>query len=659
MNFKINQRKMKVVIVICFQLFALISYAQSSYSKYSWNTMPVSNQADTMKAVDGAVILLERRITDIYVNKQRNFEETFIFHKKIKVETDKAINRFNKIYISLNNVLEIVDMAARFILPDGKETIVSKNNIKQIENLENVGDVKTFVIEGAEAGGQIEYYYILRKEFNPYGGFYVQDETPRANVEVIFAYPKKLAYIFRLNNGFPEFEEDDTDSEITVKRATITNVEGITEERYAYYKPNLMSFDYTLAYNRYQSSLRVYSWAKACNNIYNNSYIFTKKETAAAKTLLKQINLSERDELQRIRDIENWVKKNFKVDKHLQKQTDLAKNIKLKQCNFYDVTRLYIALFQEAGITFEMVKTGDNSEQPFRPDFDAFNYLDYTLFYFPNVNEYITPEDNAYRVGILPSEFQGGYGIFMKPIAYNEMLKTLGYEIRKIPVHECKLNGDSMFVSITIEPENNILKAKTRRVMFGDFARSFQSYLHLLDDTKKRELVESVFSLGKDQTEVLSMNYQNSAPENIALKPLIWDMELQTKSLIEEAGTDLLIKIGETIGRQIELYQKEERKLPIVVGILHDYYREIKFAIPDGYKIANLNDLNMHIEMKNDGKTSCIFTSEASLQQNVLTIISKEYYLDSGYPASRYDEFRSVINAAADFNKKTVLLQKI
>lgn len=62
-----------------------------------------------------------------------------------------------------------------------------ENNIKQIENLENVGDVKTFVIEGAEAGGQIEYYYILRKEFNPYGGFYVQDETPRANVEVTFA----------------------------------------------------------------------------------------------------------------------------------------------------------------------------------------------------------------------------------------------------------------------------------------------------------------------------------------------------------------------------------------------------------------------------------------------------------------------------------------
>jgi hypothetical protein len=74
--------------------------------------------------------------------------------------------------------------------------------------------------------------------------------------------------------------------------------------------------------------------------------------------------------------------------------------------------------------------------------------------------------------------------------------------------------------------------------------------------------------------------------------------------------------------------------------------------------VDNLKDLNMHVEMKTNGKTGCIFTSEASLKDNIITIESKEYYLESSYPASRYDEFRKVINAAADFNKKILLLRK-
>lgn len=659
MKFNIKQQNMKNLIIFLLLLFPIFLCAQSKYSEYNWNTLPVTNNADTIKAVDGAVILLERRITEVYINKQQNFEENFVYHKKIRVETHQAIDQFNKIYIPLNNVIDIIDVAARFIAPDGKETIISKNNIKQIENLENKGDFKTFVVEGAETGGQIEYYYILRKNFNPYGGYYVQDETPRANVDFIFSYPKKLTYLFRFNNGFPNFTADESNEDILVQRATINYVPGITEEKYAYYKPNMMSFDFTLAYNRYQSSLRVYSWAKACSNIYNNSYIFTKKEMSATQALLKQINTTAQNETQKIRDIENWVKKNFKVDKDIEKQPGLVNNIKLKQCNFLDVTRLYVALFQAAGIPFELVKTGDKSVQPFQPDFDAFNYMDYTLFYFPNANKFLTPEDNTYRLGILAPEFQGGYGIFMKPLVYNESLKTLGYEIRQIPYEKYTENGDSLDITVTIEPENNLLKTKIRRVMFGDFGRSFQSFFHLLDEKKKQELVETLFSFGKDHTDVLSMKYQNTTPENIGVNPLVWDVELQSKSLIEVAGNDLLIKIGETIGQQSELYQKNQRVLPIAVSLLHDYYRKIKFVIPEGYKVGNLNDLNMHVEMKNNGKTSCIFTSEVSLHENILTIISKEYYIDPDYPASRYEEFRNVINAAADFNKKTLLLQKM
>jgi hypothetical protein len=62
--------------------------------------------------------------------------------------------------------------------------------------------------------------------------------------------------------------------------------------------------------------------------------------------------------------------------------------------------------------------------------------------------------------------------------------------------------------------------------------------------------------------------------------------------------------------------------------------------------------------MMNGGKVSCCFTSWVELQGDKLVIYSKEYYSENGYPASRFEEFRKVINAAADFNKKTIILSK-
>ena len=66
----------------------------------------------------------------------------------------------------------------------------------------------------------------------------------------------------------------------------------------------------------------------------------------------------------------------------------------------------------------------------------------------------------------------------------------------------------------------------------------------------------------------------------------------------------------------------------------------------------------MKVEMLLDAKPSCGFYSSYTLNGNVLKIISKEFYSQENYPASDFEQFRAVINAAADFNKKTLVLTK-
>lgn len=83
-------------------------YSQSVYDKYNYNTFAQQAGADTVKAYNGAAVVLERRIAEIVLNRENYFEEISVFHKKVRLETLSAIDRFNKIYIPMDRVLEVM-----------------------------------------------------------------------------------------------------------------------------------------------------------------------------------------------------------------------------------------------------------------------------------------------------------------------------------------------------------------------------------------------------------------------------------------------------------------------------------------------------------------------------------------------------------------------
>ena len=648
---------MKHLLFITLVIIPLLLSAQKEFENYTWNTIPAQHHSDTIKSVDGTVVLLERRVTEVYLNEKDIFEEIYVFHKKIKVESHQAVDEQNKIYIPVKDVIDILRIEARFISPNGKITSLKNESIKEVENLENNGNFKTFAIEGAEVGGQIEYYYILRKKLSTYGTVFVQEDVPKGDVAIVYSYPVKLGYLIKSYNGFPDFSRTEEKEKIYLK-ANAGYIPSLKSELYAYYKANLQRYEYTLAYNSFASALRTYSWAKACNVIYENLYPLKKNEESAVKSWLKKMKLPASDPESKIRSIENTVKSEISISEDINQEMDLEDVISLKQSGKYNAVRLFAALFRAAEIDFELVMTSDMEVTPFDPEFNSYNYLDEYLLYFPSIRAFLTPDDPAYRLGMIPGNYQGGYGIFMHPINYNEKINTLAYDIRQIPQATCYNNTDSLFQVITVDLDQDELKAKTRRTFYGDIGRSFQAFWQFTPQDKREDLMKVVFNMGSENTRIDSYKVSNELPEYIGLKPISWDVESTATALVENAGDDVIVKIGETIGTQSQLYQSTSRKLPIKIDVLRNYYRKIIFNIPDGYVVTNPNDLNMHVEMKNNGKTSCIFTSEAKLQDRQLVIISTEYYSESDYPVSRYEEFRNVINASADYNKKTLVIRK-
>jgi len=109
----------------------------------------------------------------------------------------------------------------------------------------------------------------------------------------------------------------------------------------------------------------------------------------------------------------------------------------------------------------------------------------------------------------------------------------------------------------------------------------------------------------------------------------------------------------------MEMYQDEERKLDVEMNYNHSYYRTISFNIPEGYQIKNLDDLKFDVSYTYDNKKSAYFVANYEIKGNTVTMTNVEVYDAIWYPKTSFDSYRKVINAAADFNKVTLILEKI
>ena len=66
----------------------------------------------------------------------------------------------------------------------------------------------------------------------------------------------------------------------------------------------------------------------------------------------------------------------------------------------------------------------------------------------------------------------------------------------------------------------------------------------------------------------------------------------------------------------------------------------------------------MDYSSSKDGRNTMEFTSSYELNGDSLKVTCHEYYDEISVPLERYEEFRTVINAAADFNKITLVFEE-
>ncbi len=638
--------------------------AQTQVFNYSlentWHEVPqkhtVLPQFDSAAAVG---ILDERNIE--YIVEGKDIAMYHSFHQIVKINTDAGIEMFNKIYIPLALNVLLTNVKARAVLSNGKIITVPADKFKEIT--ENGNKYQLFAMEGLEKGAEVEYTYTLKKNTTFFGMEVFQTSSiPKQKVVFTLSVPSHLKFDAKGYNGF----KMSADSLIGDKRITVgydENVPALEDEKYAVKSPYAKRVEYKLSYNLSSNpKVRMYTWKDFAKRAYTNYTTVSPKDVKPLNSFLTKLKLDDAaSELKKIIQVENFIKTSINVDKALigEEVSSIEYAYKNRSTDMFGNIRLYAALFEKAGINFQIVFAGRRDEYPLDEELENWNRIDETIFFFPNTVKYLSPSNIELRYPYIPPYWAGTKGLFLKGTTIGEFKTAIG-SFNEVEMEPFDQQSHNMEVSIKFNDALDTLIIHSKQMLTGYGAADIRPiYAFLPKDKQDQANIEIIKSVA-GSTDIKNIKVENEELIHFAdNKPYSIAADIKSSELIETAGNKVLLKIGEIIGPQVEMYQVKPRPLPIELPYPHVLNRIITLEIPKGYRIKNLTDLNISIEHKDDNQMTMGFVSGYQQSGDVVNINIYETYKKMYYPISQFEDFKKVINASADFNKVVLVLEKI
>ena len=629
------------------------------YETYDWDSTSIHLLTDEIRQKPIAEIK-NKIVEEFFYNQSDMLVEYEIEHKAYWLNSDEEIENYNKIYLPYSQSSNILVSKARVIKGNGEIIVLDETKIMTAKNEETGREYKYFAFEGVEKGSIVEYLFIT-ESMPHYTGTRItlQNGNDKYNVEFDLYTPENLIFAFKSFNGLDTVHRDTLIEDKLHWSLQLPYIEKLEDEDFSAYHANKQYLIYKLDYNKASGDRNIISYANTAKDIFEYYHAeISKKEKKAIKKLLAQTDVDiARDYIGKIRAIEDFVKNNYYViENYSPELSELSTILNEKIGNERGIIKLYIAMFQEKEIAYQLVLTTDRFDLKFDPEFEANNYLTDYLIYFPKIDEFLSPNGGASRVGFPNPEFTECYGLFIKQVKLGDFISGVG-KVKYIKGVDYKKTFDHILVDVDFDKEDMTKTLlKIDRSSGGYYIRGIQPYMHILKD--KDETLEELITFINEDLEIKDKTVYNDDSKFFGIEPLRIVANAESTDFVEKAGKNYLFKVGELIGPQHEMYEEKERKQDVEITYRKDYHREIKVNIPEGYIVKNLNDININETFDLDGKEIMKFESSYTIDGNTLTIVADEYYnfirLDKKY----FNDYRRVMNGAADFNKVTLVLEK-
>lgn len=651
-----------LLIIIAFFLNALFLNAQESIlKKYNWDEKNTAINIPDIYKNENEVIL-DKTVKVELVNENKVAKQYFLLHQKVYVNSDDAVNKYNKIYIPFSENEKLLITKARVILSNGKIINLNTKDIKEEIDEEKEMKYNYFAVTGLEKGAVLEEIFLFEQLPDINGKtIKMQNEEPIANLYFELIYPNHLVFKSKNYNGLSEPVIDNEklkDQNVSILTIQEKNISGlINDDKFSNWNNSIKMFRYKLDENLANGSKNMYNFKTFSSNVYENLYKeLDKKSIRDIDDFLKNVPKSSNQE-ENIWNIENKIKKTIIYNSYFDNKENLSDIIKSKQANQSDIIKLYLAAFNSFKIDHNIVFTSNRFEIPFDKDFESYENLNDILFYFPSVNKYLSPTDPTYRFPLFPSENGDTNGLFIKTKEYSGV--KMGYgEVEMIKLPDTSLTEDLMDITIdfTKDLQNPLI---TTKIQFGGYSNiNIQPIKDYVPAEDYKNILKEIAENYTGSKEFKSLETKNDGLDFIGKKPFTLEVTFEGKDLIQKAGPNFLFSAGLTIGKQTELYQEGTRKTPVEIDYPHAYKRNVKIILPENVTVKNLEKFDLSFETKINDKVEAAFYSKHSKNGNIINVENTEFYNITKYPIDKFQSYKDVINAAADFNKVIIILSK-
>ncbi|RZJ75654.1 MAG: DUF3857 domain-containing protein [Flavobacterium sp.] len=652
---------LKIITALLFIACSSNSYAQYfSFRDYNWDEKQVKIDIPEKYKNEKEVILELIKKVEIVTDKGDPIQY-YLSHEKRYINSDESVERNNKIYIPFGTGSNVHITKARVILKNGKVIELKKSDIKEETDEERGVKFKYFAVNGLEKGAVIESIFVLEESPELNGQtIKMQSEYPIVKNTFELIYPEHLKFKTKSYNGLgePVIKEKAPYDGMNLLTLSETDIPALNDdEKYSNWNSEIKRLRYKLDENFVKKAKNLYNFKDFSTKFYDRFHqVYTKKDQKSIDDFCKDIPKS--DNLQeQIWNIENKVKKTINYSRYINSQVGLVDIIKTKQANQSDIIWLYTAIFETMKIEHNLVITSNRYRMPFDKDFESYENLSDLLFYFPSIKMFITPTESEYRIPLFPNELAGGYGLFIKEKLFAGTKMGIG-EVEKIEILGSDVTHDIMDITIdfTKDIENPVI---TDRLQFGGYsALNFQPVKDFAQPDQYKDFLKTIAENYTVETEYKSLTTENDGVQHIGKKPFILNVTFDGKDLVRKAGDNYLFSVGQTIGKQMEFYQENKRVLPVEINYPHLYTRKLRIILPEGASIKNLDKFNMSKTASIDGKPEASFVSKYEKKGNEIIVENTEFYNLLHYPLKNFEDYRAVINAAADFNKIVIILNK-
>ncbi|TAD86072.1 MAG: DUF3857 domain-containing protein [Bacteroidetes bacterium] len=642
-------------------LFLFVSgHGLAQQASLNWDATPKPHTVQAANKNESAVILSDRRLHQFLDDDKLGVVAIITNTKLVKVQDDKGVEMYNKIYIPVYSNAELLEIKARTIQPNG--TVTNLPDSKILEEEEQGVKYKKFALEGVEKGSEIEYYYKMKRGANFFGiERFQSSSTPCEYAELVLESPERLVFTVKGYNGFA-VTQDTVIGKQRVVTAQSKNIPALEAEKYANRDAFIQNVQYKLSYNlEKDKNVRLYSWSQLAKNVYGNYTTITEKEMKAVQDFLKPAKInSNLSEEEKIVALEEYLKTNLNIDKDGISEFGgkLEKIVKSKVASPSGLNQLFIASMELLGIKWQIVFPSKRDDLPLDEELENYRLVDDLMFYFPATEQFLEPANLASRYPYVEPYWTGTKGLFLKPTSIGTFKSALA-SFEDVPLPEYEKSSHNMEVKIALNEALDSLVIQSKQILTGYGALQYRPAFSFLPKDKLDELTRDIIKSVAKSEHIENIKVSNAAMTDcFANKPFMIESQLTNADLIERAGNKILVKMGEVIGPQVQMYQEKPRQLPISMPYPHALDRDIYFTIPTGYTIKNLNDLNFNITDAASGKETMGFVSNYTLNGNELLVKVHEFYKQTDYPASNFEPFTKVINAAANFNKIVLVLEK-